>query len=437
VTPGGAIAAVASAAGSSPRAIVRVSGSLEDFDALFTAPLPRVRSAFCAELRLGVHTTLPVLVALTVSPASYTGEDSLDIFIPGGPAIVSRVLRAITESQGVRHAEPGEFTARSFTNGRIDLTQAKGVAMTIAAASAEELRAAQRFTDSAHGARAEDWTQKLSTLLALVEAGIDFADQEDVVAIEPTKLAEELGSLTRLMREQITSGSGSEHAQGLPRVVLVGAPSAGKSTLFNALVGRERSVVHETPGTTRDAIAEEVTLPGGGRIELVDLAGLDGGAKGALDREIQRRAKAEIERADAAVLCDPLGVFDETLSLKIPTLRVRTKADQPIAKVSQAELEVCALDGWHLDELRTRIARLAGLTGIVAGGALASRIDTSLRRTCEHLARAELLARARPAPWELIAGEMRSALDSLGFVSGRVDPDEVLGLIFQTFCIGK
>ena len=434
---GGSIAAVASAPGTAPRAVLRASGSLDDLDAIFTQPIPRSRGSYTLAMRLGEDIELPVLVAVTVGPLSYTGQDSLDIVLPSGPALLDRVMRTMTGIECVRHAEAGEFTARAYANGRLDLEQAKGVAMTIAAASVEELRAAQRLMSSAPGSRASDWNAALSRLLALVEAGIDFADQEDVVAIEPTKLIAQLRAMRAEIEAGITSQTGSEDRTDLPRVVLAGEPSAGKSTLFNALVGRERSVVHEAPGTTRDAIAEEVSLPGGGRILLFDLAGLDDAGQGALDAQVQRRAHEEIQRADGIVHCDPSGAFDAKFAASVPTLRVRTKADQPIASATREDIEVCALDGWQLDELRARLAKLVGMTGISAGGANAARLDASLRRAAAHIECAETLAATMPVQWELIAGEMRSALDQLGIMTGRIDPDEVLGLIFKTFCIGK
>lgn len=437
MTPGGSIAALASAPGSSPRALIRASGSLDDLDAIFVQPIPRSRGAHRLTLQLGEGVELPALVAVSIGPRSYTGEDSLDVVIPGGPAIVERVMRVLSNAEGVRHAEAGEFTARAYMNGRLDLEQAKGVAMTIAASNADELRAAQRLMSSTQGSRSSRWNESLSRLLALVEAGIDFADQEDVVAIEPAVLATELHTLRAEIESGFSSSAGNVQRTDLPRVVLAGAPSAGKSTLFNALVGRERSVVDEAPGTTRDAIAEVLALPGGGRIELVDLAGLDDATTGSLDAEVQRRARDEIERADAIVYCDPSGSFDADLSGTLPTLRVRTKADQPVASAARADLDVCALDGWHLDELRALLAKLVGLTGAAAGGAIAARLDASLRRAAAHIEAAESLASASRVQWELIAGEMRLALDQLGVITGRVDPDEVLGLIFKTFCIGK
>lgn len=370
-------------------------------------------------------------------PGSFTGEDAVDLVMPGGPAVVRRVLERITTLPGVRYAEAGEFTARAFTNGRISLDKARGVAMAIAAASAEELRAAQAWLTGAEGGRTRAWADRLAHLLALVEAGIDFTDQEDVVAIEPARLARELGELRGEIASRVSASAGRERAAGLVRVVLAGRPSAGKSTLFNALLGRERSVVDEAPGTTRDAVAEELALPGGGRIELVDLAGIGDAEAIGLDAEAARRAREELARAGAVVHCDPVSTFDLALPEGVPVLRVRTKADRPVVHSNIADIEVCALDGWHLDELRVRLAALVGQAGAGAGGAIAARIDAALAQASAHLTRAYELSVLKPIPWEIVAGEMRGALDRLGSVAGRVDPDEVLGLIFRTFCVGK
>jgi len=433
---GNTIAAVASAPGNAPRAIVRLSGALEDLDSLFVEQVPRKRCAQAMTLRLG-ESELRVLVMVTIAPASYTGEDSLDVVIPGGPAVVQRVLSEVLAHDGIRQAEAGEFTARAYTNGRLGIEQAKAVAAIIAAENEAELAEVSRVMDAHLGEQASAWSTQAARLLALVEAGIDFADQEDVVAIAPGDLIQELDGLLAGVRANLSGEGVREAKRETPRVVLAGEPSSGKSTLFNAMLGQQRSVVDAQPGTTRDVIVEPMTLPGGGTIQLVDLAGLDEAPMGEFAQRIQELANKEIERADVVLWCEPTGVFGSSPKSSGATVRVRTKADQPIAHESAADVDVCALDGWHLDELKVAIVRACGLAGPAAGGAIAARFDSALREAERGLQNAKELASADAVQWELVAGELRSALDGLGVLAGRIEPDEVLGLIFQTFCIGK
>lgn len=387
-------------------------------------------------MKLG-EARLHAMVAVTVAPNSYTGEDSIDLFIPGGSAVVSRVVREIVALPDVRQADAGEFTARAYTNGKLTIDQAKSVAATIAAENEAEFAEVNRLMNQRLGEKATGWASEVSECLALVEAGIDFADQEDVVAIEPGALSDRLAVILGELGEHVSGEEPRESRACVPRVVFAGRTSAGKSTLFNALVGRNRSVVHEAPGTTRDAIAEVVELPGGSKVELVDLAGLEDLADDELSRTISKRTTAEIEAADAVIHCDPDGTFGDELPGAQSALRVRTKADIPIAHESCGDIDVCALDGWHLDDLRSEIARAAGLAGPSAGGIIAARFDSATREAMVHMQSAQGLTHAQEPQWELIAGELRLALDELGVISGRIDPDEVLGLIFQTFCIGK
>ncbi|GAB5496433.1 MAG: tRNA uridine-5-carboxymethylaminomethyl(34) synthesis GTPase MnmE [Phycisphaerales bacterium] len=436
MTKPGSIASSASAPGSAPRAVIRLSGDLADFQPLYEETIERSRGARFVTLKLG-DARLRSMIAVTIAPHSYTGEDSIDLFIPGGSAVVSRVLREIMALPGVRQADAGEFTARAYTNGKLTIDQAKAVAATIAAENEAELAEVDRLLNQNLGEKATRWAAEVAECLALVEAGIDFADQEDVVAIEPEVLSDRLGVVLGELGEFVSGEKPRESRAGVPRVVLAGRPSAGKSTLFNSLVGRRRSVVDEAPGTTRDAIAEVVDLPGGSRIELVDLAGFECIAGDELSIAIHERTSAEIAAADVVIHCDPKGAFEDELPRAERVLRVRTKADIPIAHESRAEVDVCALDGWHLDDLRSAIVRLAGLAGPSAGGVIAARFDSAMREAILHMRSAQGLAQAMDAQWELIAGELRLALDELGVISGRIDPDEVLGLIFQTFCIGK
>lgn len=460
---GDTIVAVATASGRSRSALVRVSGPATDrilrerFE-----PVPTGRVAARATLRLWPiagrehegDLTLGVLVCRYVAPASYTGEETAEVLLPGNPALVERVIELFCGVEGVRRAEPGEFSARAYLNGRLSLDRAEGVAAIIAAGTEAEFEAARRVRAGEFGARCAAWMEEASTLLALVEAGVDFSDQEDVVAIEPGELASRSGRAAHEIASWLGGVRSAEQARGVARAALVGRPNAGKSTLMNAMLGGRRAVVSDTAGTTRDALVEPLDLgrwsPGAGEIELVDLAGLDDEAFGEIDRAAQRRALDEIGRADVIVWCDPEGRFDGAGMPEWPAnaalVRVRTKADRRgIDAISRDSgraagvVPVCALDGWNLDAVAGAIASAAGRSGGDAGMVVLARHRKALAEAHAGLAAAARVAgregsHADPA---ILAAELRAAVDALGAIAGRMSPDDVLGLIFGRFCVGK
>lgn len=399
---------------------------------------------------------LPVLVALFVGPSSYTGEDACELQVPGNPHLVRRVLDLFLAEPGVRSADPGEFSARAFLNGRLSAEQAEGVRAMIAARSASEHDAAGRLLDGETGSRYRDIADEIATALALVEAGIDFTEEEDVVAIGPDDLIGRLEAQSEVMRGLLGPDAAREVDAALPRVVLAGRPNAGKSTLFNALLGRARAIVSDIAGTTRDAIAEDcVLLPPSespwsvARCTLVDLAGLDEELAGGSTLEAlgQTTARREIERADAVVLCDPDGAFDLGASLPAGSvvLRVRTKADL-LGGGSAGALSVCAIDGSNLGALRRAIADAVVADGATVAGeapaALLPRHRAALRRSLEATEAALDVARHSVGERhlrdvELVAGTLRDALDAVGEIAGRISPDDVIGRVFATFCVGK
>lgn len=451
---GDTIAAVASGpeARNSLRALIRLSGPAVATVESDLLDDPRAGSAGArpARLRLPPAHSLPVLLLRGVPPRTFTGEPALEILLPGGPALVRRVMDAVLAVPGVRAAGPGEFSARAYLNGRLTLAQAEGVAAVVAAQSAAALETARQTLRGHAGDLCRGWAAEVAALLALVEAGIDFSDQDDVVAIAPAALRARAAALAGAIESHL----GPAHAEastGLPRVVLAGPPSAGKSTLFNALLGRRRAITSPAPGTTRDAIAEELDVQIDGdarRVELVDLAGVDGSLPGAeadgAAAAAQRRAREEIAAADVVVLCRPPGARGAALpeGARGVVVRVRTKADLPRGDgpphpPAEAEVPVCALDGRNLAELRRAIAAAAlaaASRGVAPRGSLlprharaAARARTSLRRLV-----------AMPGPGaEIEAGLLRAALDALGEITGAVTRDDVLGRIFASFCIGK
>ena len=445
---GDTIAAIATAPGRSRRAMLRLSGpeahdALRALGAAPPAPIEGHRPR-CDAVRLRWEAIeLPALCILSFAPRSFTGEDTVELLVPGQPHLTQRVLQALLETPGVRHAEPGEFTARAFLNGRMSVDEAEAVGALIGARNAEELAAAHRLRAGEPGREALVWLEEAATLLALVESGIDFTDQEDVVPISATDLRARLSVLARQLSAALGPRRVREASAPAPRVALVGAPNAGKSTLFNALLGRSRAVTSDQPGTTRDALEEPLDLSseatGASVVTLVDLAGLDEAlhVRGAADAESQRLAMSAIDRCDVALLCDPTGRFERAgfMPSGAAVIRLRTKADLPRAGSEAQALEVCGLDGRGLGALRRAIADCA--FGSEARGAseaaLVPRRLAALERTLEAV---ESAASSGGGP-EITAQALREAVDALGELSGKVHPDDIIGRIFATFCIGK
>jgi tRNA modification GTPase len=456
------ILAVASPPGTSLRGIVRISGA-QTFE-LLSGCLELRRRVCGPDLReacpsRGVHRTrlrlngldLPCLALVFPAPGSYTGEDAVELQLPGNPPLLERVIDALTESgraRGLdaRRAEAGEFTARAFLNGEMSLTQAEGVSAIIAARSDAQLRAGRLLTSGALGALAGGLADELAGALALVEAGIDFTDQEDVVAIGPRELYRRLVSLRERIQEQLDRSVGSEQLEALAWVVLTGGPNTGKSTLFNALLGRTRAVVSEVAGTTRDVLTEPLSIDtphGPAEVMLVDLAGADSG-ESTINRKMQAAAQQAIERADLVLHCVPV---DETAPdvANGDRLMVRTKSDLDPTPDAGHGIAVSAFTGDGLETLKAAVTRrLAHRAVSLAADAMAlrPRHEAALRSAQGNLTEAIALVepsrdeRHLPRP-EIVAAALRTGLNDLGRLAGDVTPDDVLGRIFSTFCVGK
>lgn len=494
------ILAVASAPGVSSRAIIRVSGvGVADLcERVLTSPdrkgagqAPTHPDAFASQLSLPGVPILRTLAIRFHAPHSYTGEDVLEIQLPGNPHLIERIVRGMlahsftvgarhgaTHRHTIRLAHPGEFTARAYFNRKLTLDQAEGVAATIAARTREQLDASRQLLDGHTGQSYRDLADECETLLALVESGIDFADQEDVVPIAPRVLRDRLLVLNQRIASHLNNEGASESASALPKIAIVGRPNAGKSTLFNALLGRERAVASPLAGTTRDVLVEPLELskdsPGSGQVLLMDLPGLDTVVQNTRERIVpapdrphapapqspaalaQVSAREALFLADAIIWCDPTGRFDsqqevDSLALsreqlaKVPILRVRTFGDQiglvdASGRPRDSVISVCALDGWNLGVLRRALADLACSASAGHLASLLPRHRLALRRSTASIAEAidsfDPAARSLSSP-ELVADSLRNALDSLGELVGVISPDDVLGRVFATFCVGK
>lgn len=461
MTFGDTIAAVASGEGPAWRALLRVSGPRACRVAAWMLEDDRVieagragGGAFVCRVRVdggpepaGSKTrSVAGLGMWFAGPRSFTGEDVLELMVPAQAHLVRRVMARVVSLEGVRPAGPGEFSARAYQRGKMSLEQAEGVAAAISAEQRGELEAARRLMDGRTGERYRAWRDELVTLLALVEAGIDFSDQEDVVAIEAGALRARVGRVEAEIRGVLGRDDRDDGRGGRARVVIAGEPNAGKSTLMNALLGRERAIVSEVAGTTRDVIEEVVDLSrwgvaghvGGGEVVLCDTAGLEDQATtaGEIEASMARASAKAIASADLVVHCDPLGRFEGAEIAQGDLrrgLRVRTKGDLPIAEAGCEDVAVCALDGWNLRLLAQAIARrMWGERG--NREAVAARHRAALGSAAATLRR---LGASDGTSAEIAAEELRAAVEALGALTGRVETDEVLARVFSLFCVGK
>ena len=440
------IVAQATAPGSSAMAVVRASGgcageALRSIDRRMPRG-PMARAVRAGEIALDAG-ALPCIVASTPAPGSYTGEDAFELVVPGHPEVVRLVIDALCALPGVRRAGPGEFTLRAFERGRLTLEQAEGVAATIAARTDAELRAAAWLRAGGVGTRVAAVNETVGDLLALVEAGIDFTDQEDVVAIDRGALCDGLRASIDALVRLVDGSVPLERLEAAPIVVLTGAANAGKSALFNALLGRNRAVVADVAGTTRDALVEPWRVRGpDGEIELllVDLPGEMTGAEG-LDALGQRMRELAMRRACITLHCDPAPT--RAAVAQGDALAVRTKRDMGGGPVA-GWIATSVRSGEGLGELAGAVAHLASGLGATPAGegiALAGRHRALLDEAIMHLRAALEVAMAGTGRVvsnpELVAAALHGALESLGGVAGRLAPDDILGRIFGRFCVGK
>lgn len=430
MTGGDTIAAISSAAGPAARMIVRLSGpDARKITAPFLDPIPSSPGAYPSRLHLR-GMSVPINIYLFFAPHSYTAEDLIEFHLPGNPLLCRMLLDGLIKNR-TRLAEPGEFTARAYFNGKIDLTAAEGVAATISAHGEAELRAARQLCSgelARHLRRPMDF---LAESLALVEAGIDFTD-EDITFLSNSDLLTRIDQIQSMLKSLIDQSARFDRLTHEPRVVLVGRPNAGKSTLLNVLAARERAIVSPTAGTTRDALSAEVVLKRG-MIQLVDVAGIESSqTTNDVDRQMQARALAELEAADFVVLINDASSSAPPLELsRDADLIVYSKADLK----PRGGLAVSAMTGQNIDLLRRRLDELAfGSETSGATLALNTRHVTAINDAINSLHRAK---DAVEQGAEIVASELRDALDFLGQVLGHLSPDDLLGRIFSTFCIGK
>ncbi|ODA92206.1 tRNA uridine-5-carboxymethylaminomethyl(34) synthesis GTPase MnmE [Mesorhizobium sp. SEMIA 3007] len=424
-------------------AVLRISGPQTRFVVeTIAGGMVKDRAAVLRRFRAPDGTVLDSgLVIFFPGPASFTGEDVAEFHVHGGRAVVTRMLEIIASFDGVRLAEPGEFTRRAFLNGKVDLVEAEALADLVNA----ETEAQRRFAvQNAEGVQSElylSWRRRLVHARAMIEAEIDFADEDDV----PGSVSDTVWSEVRAMIGEIDRHIAGFHAAEIIRdgfeVVILGAPNAGKSSLFNALARRDAAIVTDEPGTTRDLL--EVTLDLGGlRVRLTDTAGLRD-APGKVEAIGIEKARAKADRADLLLLLEDIlapraiGAVESTA----PLLRVGTKLDLLDGQAAgdaagRYDFVISVMNGTGVEALLAEIGRCAADAAGDVGDILPSRLRhvELLGEANRHLLRA---IDEHTSGQELRAEELRLAADRLGRIVGAIDVEDLLDVIFSQFCIGK
>ncbi len=450
------IAAIATAPGRGSVGIVRVSG---------TGIAPVIEAVCGRALKPREATYLPFLAAdggaidqgLALhfpAPHSYTGEDVLELQAHGGPVVLQLLLARCLQAGagiGLRVARPGEFTERAFLNDKMDLAQAEAVADLIDASTEAAARSASRSLSGAFSAEIHTLRDALIHLRMLVEATLDFPEEE----IDFLQKADAQGQLQRLTEALAgvmrRARQGALLREGI-KVVIAGQPNAGKSSLLNALAGAELAIVTPVPGTTRDVVSQTIQIEGV-PVHVIDTAGLRD-SEDTVEKIGIERAWGQIESADAVLFLHDLTrahateyiavdaalmrVVSQKLSDRVPVIEVWNKRDATPAEAPAGGLALSARTGDGLDALRQRLLAVAGWQAAPEGLYIArERHVHALRRVGEHLAVAATHLAAHAQALDLLAEELRLAQNALNEITGEFSSDDLLGVIFSKFCIGK
>ena len=439
------IVAAATPPGTGGIGIVRISGPMAaDIAGQMVGELPQPRMAGHRTFQDAAGNAIDSgLVLYFPAPASFTGEHVVELHGHGGPVVVSLVVDAAVAC-GARIAAPGEFTKRAFLNDRLDLAQAEAVADLISSGTEQAARAALRSLSGAFSRVVEQLASEVTRLRLYVEAAIDFPEEETDF-LSDQQLHDAIDECSRAFAklfEQVTVGRVLRDGY---RVVIVGKPNAGKSSLMNCLSGEETAIVTEIAGTTRDILREQINIDGLA-VELIDTAGLREDPD-RIEKEGIRRAREMLRSADAALwildTTEPADAeMDDELPENIPIITVRNKID--LSGESAGEdpddervIRLSAMTGDGIDALRTRLRELAGYKD------LGEQTITARRRHLEALVQARehfdigKQALTERHAGEVFAEELRLTHQALGEITGATSSDDLLGMIFSEFCIGK
>jgi tRNA modification GTPase len=425
------IFALASAQGKAGVAVIRLSGARAHSAAeeLSGADLPGRGMSLCV-LRDRSGKSIDQAIVLTFrGPASFTGEDVAELQVHGSTAGVISVLNTLSQIAGLRLAEPGEFTRRALENGKMDLAQVEGLADLIDAETEVQRRQAQILLEGALGNFAETWRRKLIRAAALIEATIDFADEDVPLDVTP-EVTTLLDSVRNDLERESAGVKIAERIRSGFEVAIVGAPNVGKSTLLNALAGRDAAITSEFAGTTRDVIEVRMDLAGL-PVTLLDTAGLRETSDLVEEKGIAL-AKCRADRADLRVFLAEEGELLDVES-RPGDICVLPKRDIRSNKIRA----ISGLTGEGLDELVQKIAEVLTKRTASAGIATRERHAVAMKGALNGLYQAQSLLDSGPDQYDIAAEELRGAIRALELLVGRIDVENLLDEIFSSFCLGK
>ena len=423
-------------------AVVRVSGSgvVEIFERLCgSVPLARRAELKLIRNRNGEEIDSG-LVLYFQGPRSFTGEDCVEFQVHGGRAVVDKLMSALSEFEFTRLADAGEFTRRAFNNGKFDLVEVEGLADLVTAETEMQRRLALEQAKGGFAVIFQQWAKRLTFARAMIEAELDFADEGDVPGSVATQIWDDMLALKTEIDSMLRDISLGEIIRDGLNVVIYGAPNAGKSSLMNMLARSDVAIVTEVPGTTRDILKVDVNI-GGFLVHLTDTAGIRT-TSDIVEIEGIRRARNAVLNADLVLhlvdLSSEMDVAPILVEGRTSVIRIGTKADVKVRGQIDHDvaLEISVMMGWGIDSLMKRIiqdleTRLESSSGMIL----------SRKRHYQHLESAsealELALGGENHPLEIRAENLRLAGDSLGRITGRVDTETLLGVIFSEFCIGK
>ena len=439
------IAAIATPPGRGGVGIIRVSGPLaKSISEKVLNKVPEPRYADYLPFLDKNHETIDSGLALYfVAPNSFTGEDILELQGHGGPVVMDLLLKRVIEL-GARIANPGEFSERAFLNDKVDLAQAEAIADLIEAGSEQAAKSAVKSLQGVFSQRIDESVEALTHLRMYVEAAIDFPEEE-IDFLSDGHVTKSLENILLEIDKIFASAQQGVLLRDGMRVVLIGQPNTGKSSLLNALAGRDSAIVTHIAGTTRDVLREEINIDGM-PLHIVDTAGLRK-SNDVVEQEGIKRTWLEIEKADRALLIvdDKSGITkeDEKIRQKLPSnleiTIIRNKIDLTSTAAAEKgnEIALSAKSAEGVNLLRDHLKKIMGYTGLTEGVFLARRrhLDALTRAKGFVLDGQTQLHESKAG--ELLAEDLRQAQNALGEITGNVSSDALLGKIFSSFCIGK